>query len=537
MKVDNFYNFNQYSGIEKGGIFSSLEERYISDYSLDEFKEIVKWDLYESDGYVDDYLVESAYAYYEISNLAESKWPWLNDDGDAFIVEADEHIIVIKNNEPYIISKSTFYKINEASSFERARKSFNSLRSKASNKIKSTIEAGGDMAKSAWDKMSDGAKKAWEFVKTLPSAAKRMIKEMTWKDWTSQALGVISALCGILGAGIPGVTILAGVTMALSGGMQLYDGWEKYTEAKDALVKLDDVGKFAKQTKLIASALPAAALGTLFMSMGFYEISQGVTSALANPAAGSVALKVKSAAERASNSVVSNFSNNIQKNVSGYSETAVKLLSKRISGDKAANAGMYLLTSFGQLVMTKTIDFIWKTLMKLGKGILKGVSFLLDIPGRITAGISSIQKNAKTSTQKIIASGLGNLVKPLSVSASNAISKHIKPFIKSATNWIEFQIKSYDVCQQAIEKHKSDLDGIGEKVKPSKPKPIIKFNPPKSNPRDVKLVKKIEKATGGKKSIKNKTINKTNQRDKGDKKLKESESYYKLISFDEFLKN
>jgi len=183
--MNNFQRFSEYSGINQPGIFSDSEERHTARYTLKEFKNVIKQELYESEGYVDEELIKEAYMYYEMASFTDSKGDWTSGKENIMSLDAGENVILIKNNEAYVISKSTFDSVNEDWSFASAKNAFNTLRAKAS----STIDSMSAGAKKAWDGLSDGAKKAWEFVKTIPSVVTKLVKGMSWKEWTSLTLG------------------------------------------------------------------------------------------------------------------------------------------------------------------------------------------------------------------------------------------------------------------------------------------------------------------------------------------------------------
>jgi hypothetical protein len=54
MGFNNFDRFSDYSGINKPGVFSGDDEKYTASYSLIEFRNAIKQELYESEGYVDE---------------------------------------------------------------------------------------------------------------------------------------------------------------------------------------------------------------------------------------------------------------------------------------------------------------------------------------------------------------------------------------------------------------------------------------------------------------------------------------------------
>ena len=108
--VDSFYNFVPNDGsINFNELFSLSENGISARYSKEEFKSLFRDSLLESEGYVDDELLEGAHAYYELSNLYENKKEWIESESsseDVFL-DCDSHIILIKNGSGYMIEKST----------------------------------------------------------------------------------------------------------------------------------------------------------------------------------------------------------------------------------------------------------------------------------------------------------------------------------------------------------------------------------------------------------------------------------------------
>ena len=494
MEFNNFDRFSDYSGINKPGVFSGDDEKYTASYSLIEFKNGIKQELYESEGYVDEELIEEAYLYYEMAAFAESKESWTSDNVKVMSLDAGENVILIRNNEAYVISKNTFNSVNEDWSFASAENAWNKLKAKTSSSINS-MSAG---AKKAWTGLTDGAKKAWEFVKTVPSVVTKIVKEMDWKEWTSLTLGVISALCGLVGTGIPGVTILGGVSLGLLGAMDIWEGWEKYHEAEKKLEKID-LSNLGKNSAIITSALPQIATGTILLSLGIKDVLEGSTTALVNPSAGSVALAVKTSAIKASKTTISSMGHNMNHMASGYIKKSIEKITKnpKLASKIPGSAGKIAVMVMGNVVIGKCLDWLFKGIMKAAKLLTSAFNFLLDIPAKISQGIETFRSKATSSIGKIVGSGLGNLVKPLTDSAAKMINKYIKPILDGVKKWIDRQILSYDICQSVLkeEEKKQGMKKIPvSKIPATKGKPIIntKKEPQKATSKDLGLIKQIK---------------------------------------------
>ena len=492
--MKNFQRFSEYSGINQPGIFSDSEERYTASYTLKEFKNVIKQELYESEGYVDEELIKEAYMYYEMASFADSKGDWTSGKENIMSLDAGENVIIIKNNEAYVISKSTFDSVNEDWSFASAKNAFNTLRAKAS----STIDSMSAGAKKAWDGLSDGAKKAWGFVKTIPSVVTKLVKGMNWKQWTSLVLGVISALSGLVGAGVPGVTVLGGVSLALLGAIDIWEGWEKYHEAEKKVEKIQ-VTSLGKNSALLSAALPEIATGTILLSLGIKDVLEGSTTAMVNPSSGSVALAVKNTALKASKSTVASMGHNMNHMASGYIKKAIEKITKnpKLASKIPGSAGKLAVMILGNVVIGKCLDWVFRAVMKGAKLLTSAFNFLLDIPAKISQGIGTFRKKANSPITKIVGSGLGNLIKPLTDSASKMISKYVKPMINGVRKWIDQQMLSYNICQETLkeEEKKPEFKKIpAVKIPVTKGKPVLitKKEPQKASSKDLGLIKQIK---------------------------------------------
>jgi hypothetical protein len=489
-----FGNYSHFNPVVLGSedLFQLHESNSMAKYGLSDFKSLFRGALLESEGYVDDQLLERAHVCYELDMLAESKSHWFSDDGEVVKIDAGDHIILIKNNEAYIVSSNTLNSINEFWSWNDAKNAWHSLKKNVTAFAVEKYKQAKGAAIKAWDAISDGAKKAWEFVKSCAAAAVKFLSEMTWVEWASLGLSVTSAILGIIGAGIPGVTVAAGVCMALNGSIHLYEGWHKYHEAQHALEGIDDVSKFAKNSAAITKALPNAIMGTLFMALGFYDISHGLTEALVNPAAGSISAVIKGGAVSAGKGFIGEMTHNMEHLLGGFVTKAVQAVGGKVSGKVAEKAGVVLLTVFGEAALSKILGWLWKGLMQISKAILTGIQFLLDLPAKISDAITSMQKNAKGVIGSIAAKGLASIVKPMADGAAKAIAKYIKPFIDKAKNWVTNQIAAYDVCVAEMQHHKEEFKGNHE-VKETKGKPLYKPMNLKAEGKDLKRIKKLPK--------------------------------------------
>ena len=84
-----------------------------------------------------------------------------------------------------------------------------------------------------------------------------------------------------------------------------------------------------------------------------------------------------------------------------------------------------------------------------------------------------LEKNAKGVIGTIVTKGLSTLIKPMADSCAKAIKKYIQPFIDKAKKWLDFQIKSYDICVDILNKHKGEMATEGLEVAKTKGKKIL----------------------------------------------------------------
>lgn len=462
MRLENFAQFESQTSILEN-LLTLNPEKCMPKFGLNEFKNIFKRSLMlESIGTENESMLQKAHAYYEIHMLNESKGNWFESEGNAPVyIDAEEHMILVKNNEAFIISKSTFQAINEGWGWEDVKGAWD-------NYTKEVVKVGTSAIKGVSakvDQLSDGTKKAWEWVKAAGSAAVKFLSKMSFIDWATLGLGVLSACIGIVGSGIPGATIIAGVILALTGGIHIYEGIHKYNEAVEILkeVRGDNLSKF---TAPINNALPDIAMGSVFTILGIHDITSGITDALVNPLAGSVSLGIKAPAIVAANKSVKSMAHVIEETMGGgWAAEVMKNLSKnkvlqKVVKKSAEYTAFQLAGTLGHGILVSALGWMYKGCLKIGKDIDEGISWVLDLPGKITSGIESLQKDPKGLIGTIIAKGLNTLVKPLTQSASNMLEKYIKPSLNSAKEWFDRQIIIYDECSKVLSKKKGTHEGL-----------------------------------------------------------------------------
>ena len=493
MYIKQFENFDS-AVLNLEDVFSLNEQKCMAKYGLDEFKKFFGTEISESLGSEDESLMEQAHTYYEMSMLSEAKSHWFDSEGEIYKIDADTHIILVKENEAYIIEKKTHDAINEWWSWQDAAGAWNKFSSAVSSYVSNKWESGKKWLSSTWASISDGAQKAWEWTKKAAAAVVKFLSEMTWIEWASLGIGILSAVVGLLGAVIPGATIIGGVLMALNGGIHLYEGWHKYHEAIEAFGSIKDLSRMEKTAAAVGKGLPDAVFGSIFLCLGFYDLSHGISEALVNPAAGSISMGIKTAAVAGAHSWVGKMAHNLEKVLGGFLKEFLEKMGYKIAGTAAANLTSLIASAFGTAALSSILGWVWKGLLSGIKLLVQGIEFLLSLPKKITEGIEMLEKNATGTIGTIVTKGLSALVKPMASSCAKVIEKYIQPFINKAKSWLDFQIKSYDKCVAILDKHKSEMQPQGLEVPKTKGKSVLpQGQGVKGKKSDLKKIKKLPK--------------------------------------------
>jgi hypothetical protein len=507
--MNSISSFSEFDNTQENSLLESVftlgEQGCMPKYGLNEFKNIFRENLLlESDNAEDERMLEGAHAYYELAMLSEARSHWFDTEGEPVYIDSDDHMIIVKNNEAFVISKSTYVAINEWRwpTWDDVKSSYNDLKKKVVTYTDKTVTWVKDKAKD----LSDGATKAWNWVKTATSAAVKFMSEMSVFDWFSLGLSVLSAVLGIIGATTPGVTIVAGVCMALSGGMDLFGGFMEYKKAMELLSKIEP--SISKEAAKISVALPSIAMGSVSLICGFNDIGNGLTQAMANPAAGSVGMAIKNSAKAATSGVVKSMGELTEHFVKGG--WVGEVVGNFISSQKIQKAGTILAAklfeTFAHGFLVKIVGGLYKAVLKTGELITKGISFLLSLPEKITNAIETLSKNVKGALGTILVKGLNTLIKPMSSGCAKVINKYIKPMVDKVKNWFTNQIKAFEICSKAMEKDEKASKIPEKQIKIKKQSFVSSSNTGvKVTDQDKKIVKdiptkeiqtKIKQATG-----------------------------------------
>jgi len=519
--VDSFYNFCPNDGsVNMNELFSLNESGTSARYNKEEFKSLFRDYLLESEGYVDDDLLEGAYAYYELGVLYEHKSEWVEAEGNNIFLDCDSHVILIKNGSGYMIEKNTLDAVKSLNEGELSW--LEDKWNKAKEVGKATIKKTVSVVKDGWDKLSYGAKKAWEFVKSCGSAVAAFVKGMTWVEWAALAMSLLSAIMGIvqaalIGSGVaswvsPAAGILAGIFQAIGGGLHLYEGGVKIKAAGKVLSMDQTLTPTSKMAAKISQGLPEYIVGSGMVCLGIYDIVKAATSPV-NPTTGTESVVVGTSAKTSLKSVAKTIAKPggaIHHFIEHAGVGIMKKMGVKVASDagKAAVGKIFtaIVSTVASSILSQIFGKIWEFVLKAGEAVAKGFDFIINIPKKISEGIDNFVKKSEGSTFfSIIAKGLSKIVKPMTFSASNVIDKYIQPTVNDIKEWFADEIKSYENATEIIKHYKHELHSgtKGHEMKPhgkvevpNQPKHEIDVK--KVTKKDIKIVKKAENKTKGK---------------------------------------
>jgi len=519
--VDSFYNFCPNDGsVNMNELFSLNESGTSARYNKEEFKSLFRDYLLESEGYVDDDLLEGAYAYYELGVLYEHKSEWVEAEGNNIFLDCDSHVILIKNGSGYMIEKNTLDAVKSLNEGELSW--LEDKWNKAKEVGKATIKKTVSVVKDGWDKLSYGAKKAWEFVKSCGSAVAAFVKGMTWVEWAALAMSLLSAIMGIvqaalIGSGVaswvsPAAGILAGIFQAIGGGLHLYEGGVKIKAAGKVLSMDQTLTPTSKMAAKISQGLPEYIVGSGMVCLGIYDIVKAATSPV-NPTTGTESVVVGTSAKTSLKSVAKTIAKPggaIHHFIEHAGVGIMKKMGVKVASDagKAAVGKIFtaIVSTVASSILSQIFGKIWEFVLKAGEAVAKGFDFIINIPKKISEGIDNFVKKSEGSTFfSIIAKGLSKIVKPMTDSASNVIDKYIQPTVNDIKEWFADEIKSYENATEIIKHYKHELHSgtKGHEMKPhgkvevpNQPKHEIDVK--KVTKKDIKIVKKAENKTKGK---------------------------------------
>ena len=533
--VDSFYNFTPNDGsINFEELFTFNENRTSAKYSKDEFKDLFRDSLMESDGYADEEILENAHAHYELGMLYEAKSHWFESNVNFNYLDCESHIILIKEGEGYIIDKSTFTRsksINEGEGFwsdpmGSISAGWQKVKSVAKAVVKKTVST----VKDGWDKLSYGAKKAWEFVKTCGKVIVEFVKGMTMIEWAALTMSVLSAILGILGGiaagsvafsvAAPALTATAGVFQGVGGILHIYEGFMKYKHSVELINKANvTLTPMSKVATVAIKVLPEFTVGGCMLLLGINDIVKGATTMI-NPAGGAESVATNTAAKAGAKNAVKEFKPGaaIEHKIQDVGVKVVKSMGIDIAKEESKEAVGKVLTTIvttvSSAILSGVLGWVWEGILKIGQGITKGIDFMLNIPKKISSIIESFNKKAEGTFLKMIAKGLNTLVKPMTDAAAKVISKYIQPIVDSVKRFFTRELESYKQADKLLGELKKELHGHGSKHAPPKPSgkteipnaPKHKIDADKVKKSDVKVIKKAVAKSKGKEVDKKKKV-------------------------------
>jgi hypothetical protein len=506
-----FKNFHNEGNIDLADIFTLNENGSGVKYSKDEFKKFFEGPLNESE-YMDESLVNSSYAFYELSMLYESKSSWLETEGKFMYLDCDSHVMLIKNGEGHMIEKSTF-DISQSSLdeglWDDIQNKWISLTNKAASQIK-------NIAKKTWDTISYGAKKAWEFAKTCANAVIEFAKGLSFMDWVGITLSVLAAVISICGTIAEGSVVfswvgpilqeISAIMMMINGSLSIYEGSTKVKTTTDFLGKHHDITDTAKVAATVVEAAPDYVMGFGMICLGVHNLAEAGAAAALDPTAGTRALVGNTTVKSALISTGKNLAQKgsaIEKFVEEIAEYAFKSeISKKIGSTLIEMT----LSMFGSMLISEIMGTVWVNILKAVDMALGGISAILSIPKKINSAIESFAKSANNTFTKILAKGLNALVKPMTSSAEKVISKYLQPKVDSSRKWLKKQILSYQKTVEYLDKIKGSEDGViilsavkkapnpkDFKTPKNKLAPKQKIDADKVSKKDLNIIRKAQK--------------------------------------------
>jgi hypothetical protein len=507
-----FNNFHNEGNIDLADIFTLNEDGYAAKYSKDEFKKIFKGSLNESE-YMDESLVNSSYAFYELSMLYESKSNWIGTEGKFMYLDCDSHVILIKNGEGHMIEKSTF----ELSQSGLDESLWSDIENKWISFNNAAISQVKGMAKKSWDSISYGAKKAWEFAKTCANTIIEYAKGLSFMDWVSITLSILAALisiCGTIAAGsvvlswlTPILQEISAIMMLINGGLTIYEGTAKLKETTEFLNKHHDVTSSAKASALVVNAAPDFIMGFGMLCLGTHNLVEAGAAAAFDPTASTRALVGNTGIK----SALIETGKNIAKK-GGTIEHAIESVAgyviKSEIGKKIGSTLIEMtLSMFGSMMLSEIFGALWENLLIGVDMALGAISSLLSIPKKINSAIGSFTKSANNTFTKILAKGLSAIVKPMTSAAEKVISKYIQPIVDSSRKSIKKTFKSYQASVKYLDKIKEEKAEVfatakkapnpkNIKLPPNRIAPKKKINPDNVTKKDLNVIRKVQKGQG-----------------------------------------
>jgi len=540
--IESFQSFHlRNMGIDYDDLFSLQENKSQAKYSFEGFRNYFSDFLLESEGYIDESLLENSFAFYECSMLYEAKSHWFEGAGigNSDYLDCGTHALVIKDGEGFLIEKITFNKINEWLTMDDIHKAWGNLKKSAGN----AWDKGEKIIKSAGKAISYGAGKAWDFLKSCGNAIVKFVKGMTFLEWAALAFSLLSAVLGIAGAATGAVTgigaaliPIGGACQIIAGGIHLYEGWHRYEGMVKSFGKggVSPAGKFHAA---LATAIPEGLVGTLLLLLGINDVITGI-GGMVDPTAGSRAVATSTSAKMTLQGFLKAPGAAVEKGIEKLAEGALKKVGISLSHAAAEGMAKVATTVFATVapaILSSMFTWLFKGFLETGNMITKGIDGLINIPAKISDGITKFQKGAKGGLAEILAKGLSTVVKPMTDSAAKVIKKSVQPIVDKVKNWFKNQLQAYDKNKKMMEEYMHGLHTVEKHKQDKYVKPVftVKNIAKELSKSEISLIKK---ASGVFKNVDG-NKDKNNKEKKG--KVKESQiwemSYLKSFDDLEFI--
>lgn len=444
-------SFNEYNN-DFSEILKLDENKSMVKYNFTEFKQFFNNLLLESTDSIDDKIYENAHTFYEFAMLAEAKPHWFDSPGELLRLDSGDHVILIKNNEAFILTSKTMNSINEKLSWDDLKSGW--------NYVKGVVSKG---AQKILDTVSEGARKAWEFSKKCVNVAKSFILDSDVRQNAALVLSILGALLAVANQTIPGISIVAGICCALGGALNIWEAHDNYVAAQKVLSQVNNPSLLT--ATLIKKCVPLVTLTGILLAIGFYEVCIEAPKVLIDPTAGIVGLWIRNKAIRASNTFSTTLLGKSSLWLDGYIRQAMSRMG--VQSDKVIKAGVSFtnvaIASMIAPFVKVVIGEYWNIICKVANKFVSSIQWILSIPKKLSEAFDKI-KSSSNVIAKIISPGIELIAQPMVDFLAKLINTHISPSVNKAKEILERQIKANEECDKIwedfVEKNPTIISGV-----------------------------------------------------------------------------
>ena len=512
-KVKNYTEFN--TVLKESLDSNNHTTKRQAKYSSDDWKNICSKRILESENaLITEKYIMDLHSMYEATVLLESRANWFEKLEETIFLDAESHVILIRDKESFIIEKKTLeFMLKEEWSISglinKGKKIIGDIAGAAidiGDDIRVAMDKVGEKitkgAKWLWDKLSSGAQKAWGFFKTCVSAAAKLVSEMKPTEKVALICSILAAILGIVGIGNPGIGAIAGYLMMMAGGIHIYDGVGEIKHAKHIMKDAPFDPTIAYVTAFMKAA-PDFVAGTIGVLLGSHDVAKGFSS-IADPTAGASALAVQEGAKTAGEKFIHGLSSGgeaIEKAVEAVVHKVVhgpaaSLIEKSVCG---------ILPWIAKMFFERILPGVYKAVLTGMDVLLKGFEWLINIPSNIKAWCDKVIPGLEkgNALYKIVAKGLKYLVKPLMTVLSKLVDIVWRPMAQGAREIVN----SLKAANDYFEKNKDVESQLAKALMVEKQpevavelKPVVTTIAPsgglESSPEDAKNLAKLEEEEG-----------------------------------------